>query len=116
MFEKAEWLPGRITNIRPTGSQVISEVVCFQRGALFAEAAKRPVRQPVGCASQGISGLRIFGMIPHLASENAGLCMAAVVQAALRHVKELAGCACAACGRQQLLVAFWCGIHIALCG
>jgi len=24
--------------------------------------------------------------------------------------------ACAACGRRQLLVAFWCGIHIALCG
>jgi hypothetical protein len=31
-----------------------------------------------------------LGMIPHMQAKNAGLCAAAVIRAALRHVKELA--------------------------
>jgi hypothetical protein len=57
-----------------------------------------------------------LGIIRRMQAKDAGLCAAAVIRAALRHGKEFACCACAACGPLPLPIEFWCCIHVASCG
>ena len=80
---------------------LVTQVLCFQQRHLFADRTK-VMRKLCSEAQKGCSfaGVRCVFVCRFLLLQtaNAGLCVAAVVRTALRHVNDLVSRGCGACG------------------